>query len=316
MKYFYFTALIFLLFIHNSLSAQESEVSMGYNIDRGDNGNMNTYTGFSTDHNVGQISAADKDGFFNASMFVSGTDENGIIQVLDHNQMFNAFIAAAGDDPRSGFIANCDTSGNITASIANRSADGYGIFSTVGPNGFRNFQIDALVGFPNNGTMAIFDNADVNKAGMFVDNMGMGIVYGDLKNFKMQHPTMEDKEIWYASLEGPEAAAYVRGTSTLENGRGVIVLPEHFLHVASLNSVTINLTPISIDSKGLGVIKKDIENGRIEIGELLNGTGHYDFDWEVKAIRKGFENYTIVRDKLEIKEVPLPQIPSQLQSIE
>lgn len=35
---------------------------------------------------------------------------------------------------------------------------------------------------------------------------------GDIKNFRITDPTDEEKEICYASLEGPQAAAYERGS--------------------------------------------------------------------------------------------------------
>lgn len=34
----------------------------------------------------------------------------------------------------------------------------------------------------------------------------------------------------------------------------------------------------------------------------MNGTGSYEFDWEVKAVRKGYENYEVIRDKMSLPE--------------
>ena len=31
------------------------------------------------------------------------------------------------------------------------------------------------------------------------------------------------------------------------------------------------------------------------VEELLGGTGNYSFDWEVKAVRQGHENYEVIR---------------------
>ena len=93
-----------------------------------------------------------------------------------------------------------------------------------------------------------------------------------------------DKEIWYASIEGPEAAAYVRGTAKLVNGKAEIVFPEHFELVANPQTLTINLTPLDASSKGLAVISKT--EGGFEIKELFDGQGNYEFDWEAKAVRK------------------------------
>ena len=116
-----------------------------------------------------------------------------------------------------------------------------------------------------------------------------------VKNFRVPHPTEADKEIWYASLEGPEAAAYVRGTATLVDGKAVIEFPKHFELMIDENSLTISTSPWSADSKGLAVVKRSVEG--FEVQELLKGEGNYKFDWEAKAVRKGFEDFKVIRSK-------------------
>ena len=118
----------------------------------------------------------------------------------------------------------------------------------------------------------------------------------------MQHPEKSGKEIWYASLEGPEAAAYLRGTASLINGKATISFPDHFKYVISKKNMTVILTPLSADSKGLAVTKKDVDGFVVQ--ELFKGKGNYDFDWEVKVVRKGFENYKVIRDKSEAESAP------------
>ena len=61
--------------------------------------------------------------------------------------------------------------------------------------------------------------------------------------------------------------------------------------------MTVMLTPLSADSKGLAVINK--HKAGFEVKELLGGTGNYEFDWEVKCVRKGAEDYRVIRDKSE-----------------
>ena len=34
-----------------------------------------------------------------------------------------------------------------------------------------------------------------------------------------------------------------------------------------------------------------------KVKELMNGTGDFTFDWEVKCVRKGFEDYEVIRDE-------------------
>ncbi|NJL74263.1 MAG: hypothetical protein HC892_03680 [Saprospiraceae bacterium] len=31
--------------------------------------------------------------------------------------------------------------------------------------------------------------------------------------------------------------------------------------------------------------------------ELMKGTGNYAFDWEVKGVRKGYEDYKVIQDR-------------------
>ncbi len=130
------------------------------------------------------------------------------------------------------------------------------------------------------------------RAGMYY-NSGQGFLFADVKNFRMEHPLHPDKEIWYASIEGPEAAVYLRGTSSLKDGKTEISFPEHFSSIVSEGSITVILTPLSGESKGLAVINKSAQ--QFKVIELFDGKGNYEFDWEVKAVRKGFEDFQPVR---------------------
>jgi hypothetical protein len=57
--------------------------------------------------------------------------------------------------------------------------------------------------------------------------------------------------------------------------------------------MTVQLTPLSPDSKGLCVVRKGLDG--IEVAELLNGRGNYEFDWEVKAVRKEHRDFQVYR---------------------
>lgn len=137
---------------------------------------------------------------------------------------------------------------------------------------------------------------DVNgtiQAGMTVGNDGQGNVFGDIKAFRVPNPRDAETDIWYASVEGPEAAAYLRGTARLTNGRARVEFPEHFRSIANSEGITVQLTPRSVDTYGLAVLSSSVDG--IEVGELKRGTGNFEFDWEVKAVRKGHENFQVVR---------------------
>jgi len=122
---------------------------------------------------------------------------------------------------------------------------------------------------------------------------GVGTVTADVKNFVQPDPDDEQQDIVYASVEGPEAAAYKRGTARLVNGRATVALPRHFQNVSVAEGMTVQLTPLSGASEGLAVVRKSLAS--FEVVELRSGKGSYEFDWEVKAVRRGFTDYQVYR---------------------
>jgi hypothetical protein len=61
--------------------------------------------------------------------------------------------------------------------------------------------------------------------------------------------------------------------------------------------MTVQLTPLSAESKGLAVLEKNPE--QLIVQELNSGTGTYYFDYLVMSIRNGYENYEVIRNKSE-----------------
>ena len=55
------------------------------------------------------------------------------------------------------------------------------------------------------------------------------------------------------------------------------------------------ITPLSASSEGIAVVDKSA--GSFVVKELRGGTGTYEFDWEVKAVRSGFEDFEVVRPR-------------------
>ena len=147
------------------------------------------------------------------------------------------------------------------------------------------------------GYVSVRDGGGSIQAGMYVDNSSQGVIFADVKNFVSDYPGKSDKVIVYASLEGPEAAAYERGTGKVIDGECYVQFSDHFLQIANSETMTIHLTPLSADSEGLAVTKKSAAG--FSVKELRNGDGNYSFDWEVKCIRKGYENYRVIRNKAE-----------------
>ena len=145
------------------------------------------------------------------------------------------------------------------------------------------------------GFVHILDALGTVRAGLRITPGGQAEVFGDLKNFRMDHPTQPEKEIWYASLEGPEAAAYLRGTAQLVDGQAEVAFPEHFRLLATQAGMTVLLTPLSGQSQGLAVVEKTTDGFRVV--ELHGGQGDYAFDWEVKCVRRGHEGFEVIRGK-------------------
>ena len=168
-----------------------------------------------------------------------------------------------------------------------------------GQNGSLNLTIQTGSGAPHHsrGQLLLHDEFSTTRAGIRVNQNGQGEVFGDVKNFCADNPFDPSTQIWYASLEGPEAAAYVRGTALLANGEATVLLPEHFAAIAVSQGMTVQVTPRSADSLGLAVIERAVD--RIVVRELQSGNGSYEFDWHVEAARKGFEDYEVIRPKMD-----------------
>ena len=172
---------------------------------------------------------------------------------------------------------------------------GAGWFESRGPNGMLNGAITSTQTNGNHGAITVFDAQGQSQAGLFVNDDGQGVVFADVKNFRTPNPENPDEDIVYASLEGPEAAAYDRGSAQLKKGQVFIPFNKYFRLIKSDEDLTIQLTPRSADSKGLAVTEITPEGFWVK--ELQRGKGNYALFWEVKAIRKGYENYQVIRKR-------------------
>lgn len=147
--------------------------------------------------------------------------------------------------------------------------------------------------------IGISDGFGEDVAGFTLNNTGDGVMFADLKFFRMDDPEVAQQEIWYACVEGPEAAAYERGTGSLENGEAFIKFSDHFKKVINPQSLTVQLTPLSASTYGLAVIEKNADGFKVK--ELQNGNGNFGFDWEIKGVRQGYEDYKVYRKKESLR---------------
>jgi hypothetical protein len=197
-----------------------------------------------------------------------------------------------------GAIQVYDSTGGEIVKIAHSGSIGgqvSGAITVRGPSS-ANVSIGASGTNVNNGLVTVQNASGQAKAGMFVNALGQGEIFGDVKSFRVTNPRDPSTDIWYASLEGPEAGAYHRGTATLQGGRASITLPEHFSDVCSHTSLTVHLTPRSASSKGLAFT--DVQGGAIIVEELQNGTGSYTFDYLLIDVRAGHEQFEVIRPAL------------------
>jgi len=241
----------------------------------------------------------------------SGHGIPGVIETYTPDGQICALMGYQYNQPYSGGFGTW-ANGSLRTNIACNHETTAGSIGTYGENGTTNCLIGNLVNADNSGFISVHDWGGGTRAGMYVNSDGQGILFGNLQNVTMEDPEDDRNEICYANIAGPEAAAYLRGTSKLDHGRGNIEFPTHFQHMVNASSMTVMLTPLSAESKGLAVVQKN-ENGFIVV-ELSQGKGNYEFDWEVKCNRKGFENYRVRREKARAAEMMVIEPPSKAAS--
>jgi len=168
-----------------------------------------------------------------------------------------------------------------------------GALYTMGANANRNVSLTWQTDNPNHGYVGVNDGRGAPQAEVYVDGNGDGVITARWKFFREPDPDDPTRDIWYGCIEGPELAMYVRGTARLVNGRARIELPDHFRKLADEQGMTVQLTPRSAESKGLAAVRVSLEG--IEVAELLNGRGNYEFDWRVEAVRRGQRDFRVYR---------------------
>jgi hypothetical protein len=265
----------------------------------GPNGNLNAgLTVLAGYPNNGAFGVLNANGAWRASMYADPTDDVGYIDNYGPNGSVNVRLWNALADDNAGAVSVADAAGAYRGHFL-VTDDSAGVAKLLGPNGNMNVWATYLLDDHNNGWVAVYDNGGDAQAGMYVDLAGDGIVWGDFVGLKAENPKQPGTDIWYCALEGPEAAAYVRGTGHLVSGSAQVALPDHFVTVASSQGITVQVTPLSAESKGLAVVEKSSE--MFAVRELNNGNGSYDFDFMVLAVRKGHEDYQVIRPALEMQ---------------
>jgi mannose/fructose/N-acetylgalactosamine-specific phosphotransferase system component IIB len=111
------------------------------------------------------------------------------------------------------------------------------------------------------------------------------------KSFIIDHPTKEGKKLQYGSLESPYHGIRLTGSSTIENGKCVVELPDYIHNLVQEEGINIHITNIK-HGKILWVEEVNVaENNFIVMTEETNG--EYEFYWDFTAIRKDVEDMIV-----------------------
>jgi hypothetical protein len=112
-----------------------------------------------------------------------------------------------------------------------------------------------------------------------------------VKNFAVPDPQDVKRAIYYASLEGPEAGTYYRGTAKTVNGEAVIELPGYFGRVTEKERMTVQITPVGAPNQ-LYVAERTPERLVIKVAK---GSADGEFDYFVQGVRKGYLDFAVER---------------------
>jgi hypothetical protein len=259
-----------------------------------------------------------------AALFVHDLTDAGILQLFDGQNRAAATLlvdnAAQGDlslsgddgvrarlglddDQESGFVELRGQRGArlVTAEPVSETAPNNGAVFVYGFNGGNDLLQAILYAAPSQGGGLILANAEGTPT-IFLNGATGTIEKAGFNGFLIPDPRDSTREIFYASLEGPEAGIYARGTGRLTNGRAEIVLPAHFAALARAEDITVQLTPGSADTAGLAAVEKRPD--RIVVQELAGGSGSFAFDYFVQASRNDVDPIEPVRTRGEFGQIP------------
>jgi hypothetical protein len=260
----------------------------------GGNGNINVdMSSFPSYPNHGFFGTADENGEYRSLVFTDQAGE-GWFSVLNSagEERSGLNISEEGDGVVFGNFLSADNPEGQSRAALFADSFGEGVLSILTAQGTE--RAGAFIDGSGRGVVfgdliAVFDSEAEEAAGISIDDQGRGVVFGDQKSFIVDYPGKPGHKITYISLEGPEGAIFCRGRVRLESGRGTIILPEHFAALAQPDSLTVQLTPGSLSSRGVAF--EQISRDRIDVGELQGGTGSYEVHYVVHARRADLADF-------------------------
>jgi len=265
---------------------------------RDSTGDIGVGLGAGADGSGGFLFLLDTD--FNPTAFLGNTGLGGFLVL--YSATGNAVVALGVDDDGTGGLSLLDSGDNLLARMG-RNVAGHGFIETKNAIG------NAIVRITSSdagGFISVRNSSGTQTAGI---QGSTGLVFGNIKSFIVPDPSDSNRMIKYTSVEGPEAAIYVRGTANLVSGQGHIDFPDHFAVMAAPSSITVSLTPRSASSMGLAAVS--VSSQGIDVAELGGGTNSYSFDYVAYAVRKGFEDYEVYLTQEQVR-----RLTGQAQTLE
>ncbi|WP_372371241.1 hypothetical protein [Candidatus Uabimicrobium sp. HlEnr_7] len=141
----------------------------------------------------------------------------------------------------------------------------------------------------NSGVYIKTDNPNDNNLGGHLivekDLRVLGKLNAKTKQFVIDHPTDNEKDLQHSTLEGPEIGVYYRGESQLINGEKAIVLPDYFEALTHIENRTVLITA-KCDGQNISALAASaVRDGKFTVKAIDGRNKEQSFYWEVKAIR-------------------------------
>lgn len=210
------------------------------------------------------------------TLLKGGNNEYGTLTTYNNKGTILTSIGRAdGNNKQSGWIGTFDNNGNYLT-----------IMSSLIKNE-ESYPYNATIGLRYQGEdVGLFYVDTDGRSKLSVDEVFIGgqSLRSSTTNYTADNLRSSSTYAPCFVSESTDQQITFRGTATLDNGTFTIVLPPNEAEKIQENTITVQITPLSASSKGLAVVKK--EKTSFTVAELMNGTGSYDFDWTLTALRK------------------------------
>lgn len=99
----------------------------------------------------------------------------------------------------------------------------------------------------------------------------------------------------YSDTDNSEQFAFDRGTASIVDGEAEIYFSNRFQLMANPSSISLGISVWDIDPKQLVILEITSYGFKIKDLKATNGSRH-QFEWEAKAICKGFESTPLIQE--------------------